>query len=381
LRLRLPEIVQAIYAHIQEAVTDPVGGQDPTYQNGVLAAVAAVLDYCLEAIEHGPGWSGPIPPEAADQARRAARSGVSLGTVIRRYVAAHSRLGDFVAEEAEHIGLSGNGTALQHLRRTQEALLERLTATIAQEYDDEGEHMARQPAERRTEIVRRLLAEEPVDPVDLADLGYELDASWHLGVIATGAGIRDDLRRLKANLGCEVLPVPCDGDTTCAWLGASRKLNLVEAERLLAVNQAATFALGGLGKGLDGWRQTHLEARGALLRARHQPEKVVRYADEPLLSAVLENDTLATWLREFLRPLRDRPDGAELLHTLRAYIDTECNRSSAAAVLNVRRQTVGSRLHVAEDLLGRPLRTCLAELDTALHLTDLTPDNSSFISN
>lgn len=376
LRARRAEIVQTIHARIQEAVPDPLGGQDVAYQNGVFATVAAGLDYALDAIEHGPAWSKPIPSEAAAQARRAARSGVSLGTVLRRYVAAHCCLGEFVAQETESISLSGNATGLQHLRRTQEALLERLTAAIEQEYNDERAGIERPPAERRAAIVRRLLAEDPIEPAELVELDYEFHDSWHLGIIATGTGIQADLRRAKANLVCEVLLAQTGNDITWAWLGASRKLKLVDVERLLSVNQGISLALGGPCRGLDGWRQTHREAQGALLRARHKPEKLVRYADEPLLSATLENDTLETWLRGFLAPIRDRPDGGKtLLSTLRAYIDSECNCSSAAAALNVRRQTVGSRLRIAESLLDRPIQTCLAELDAALRLLNIASDD------
>jgi hypothetical protein len=378
LRARRLEIVQAIHTRIQESVPDSVASHNSTYQAGVLAAITAVLDYCLEAIEHGLEWSGPVPPEAAAQARRAAHAGVSLGTVLRRYFAGHRRLGEFVAEEVEHLGLS-YGPA-QYLRRTQEAVLERLTAAIEHEYPEERERIARPPEHRRTEIVRRLLAKEPVEFAELAELDYELDTSWHLGVIATGTGVHAALLRLKADLRSELLPAQCADGTVWAWFGASQRLKIADIERMLTPNGTTgeILAIGGSGWGLDGWRRTHREARGAQLRALRRPERVVRYAESPLLVAALENETLATWLREFLAPIRARPDSKDLLKTLRAYIDAECSRSSAAPVAKVRRQTVGNRLHLAAKLLDRPLSTCLAELDVALQLADLTSEDSSF---
>jgi hypothetical protein len=222
--------------------------------------------------------------------------------------------------------------------------------------------------------VQRLLAEEPVEFAELAELDYDLHALWHLGLIATGTGVQDGLRRVKADLGCEVLLAPCGDGLRWVWLGASRRLKVTDVEHLLSANQAAYgfLAIGGPGRGLDGWRQTHREAKGALLRSLRKPEKVVRYADGPLLLAALENDTLATWLKGFLSPLLVGPDGGErLLQTLRAYIDTGCNSSSAASKLEVRRHTVGRRRREAEELLGCPLRTCLAELDVALRLVEL----------
>jgi len=65
LRARRLEIVQEIHTRIPESVPSSVASHNSTYQAGVLAAITAVHDYCLEAIEHGPEWSGPVPPEAA----------------------------------------------------------------------------------------------------------------------------------------------------------------------------------------------------------------------------------------------------------------------------------------------------------------------------
>ncbi len=263
LRARRLEIVQAIHTRIQESVPDSVASHNSTYQAGVLAAITAALDYCLEAIEHGPEWAGPVPPEAAAQARRAAHAGVSVGTVLRRYLAGHRRLGEFVAEEVEYLGLS-NGPA-QYLRRTQEMVLERLTAAIEHEYPEERERISGPPEQRRTEIVRRLLAKESVDAAELTELDYELDTSWHLGVIATGTDVHGALRRLKADLRSELLPAQCDDGTVWAWFGASQRLKIVDIERMLTPNGTTgeILAIGGPGWGLDGWRQTHREARGA----------------------------------------------------------------------------------------------------------------------
>jgi hypothetical protein len=266
---------------------------------------------------------------------------------------------------------------LRHLSRTQDALLERLAAAIERDYDDAHDSIARHPEQRRTEIVQRLLAEEPVGFAELAELDYELRACWHLGMIATGSGPQAALRCVKPHLGWKFLQVS-QGDTVWVWLGASRKFEGGQVERLLSANAATwgSLALGGVWSGLDGWRQTHQEAKGALPLALQRPGKIARYADGPLLAAALENETLAMWLREFLTPLRSRHDGGlTLLETLRAYIDADCNSSSAASMLNVRRQTVTSRLRIVQELLGRELRTCLAALDTALRLADLAVDD------
>ena len=201
LRARLPEVEQALYARIQDAVPDHVVGSDPDYQAGIRSAVSAVIVYSLEAIKCGPGSPHePIPAAAADQARRAARAGVSLGTILRRYVAGHSEFGEFVMGEALHSGLSSDGPALHHLRRAQEALLERLSAAIEEEYNDEAKRSTRPFEQRQGEIVRRLLVGESADSAMLAALDYELHASWHIGMIATGKGSQGVPRKAEGGL-------------------------------------------------------------------------------------------------------------------------------------------------------------------------------------
>lgn len=133
---------------------------------------------------------------------------------------------------------------------------------------------------------------------------------------------------------------------------------------------------------MDGWRLTHCQAREALRLAARKSDKLARYGDGPLLAAALQNDTLARWLNAFLSMLDGRGDGRKLRQTLRAYIDAECSATSAAPVLKIGRHTVESHVRVAEELLGRPLRVCISELNVALALDELeraivTDDSSS----
>ncbi len=52
--------------------------------------------------------------------------------------------------------------------------------------------------------------------------------------------------------------------------------------------------------------------------------------------------------------------------TLRAYFEADRNVSSTAAALGVDRRTVRNRIGAIEELLGRPLRGSLADLEIAL---------------
>jgi hypothetical protein len=368
------EISQAIYACILEAVPDPVADGDPAYRDGLLAAITEVLDYSLTGLRQDLGWSAPLPPAAAAQARQAARAGVGLGTVLRRYVAAHRRLGEFIMREAESVALSDPAQALHHLRRRQDELLEALTAAIEDEYNLESDWISVSPDRRRSETVRKLLSDDPVEPAEAAALNYELCGTWHMGLIATRTVTNDEFRRLARALGCQHLLVSA-GETAWAWLGAPRKLAVEDVERALSLHMATdtSFAVGEPREGLRGWRQTHREAHAALSVAISRPHNVTRCADVTLEAAVLQVDNLASLLLEtYLAPLKSARIGGETLRkTLRAYLAVGCNAATAAAKLGVDRHTVERHVHAAERSLGRPLRTCLPELAVALRLETL----------
>jgi hypothetical protein len=377
LRPNSSELEQAIYARVQEVVPDPVAGEDRVYQAGLREAIAAIVAYGLESLERGE-WSQPIPAAAAAQARLAARTGVSLGTVLRRYVVGHGVLGEFVMKEAELCGLSNNGPALHQIRRTQEALLEHVTAAIENEYDQERERLARSPERRRSEIVHGMLS-GTADPSDVAELDYDVHASWHVGMIATGTGAYEVLDELKARFGRRVLPVLVDG-TVWAWVGGETRPTEADVERASSAAQSQpSLGVGEPGFGLDGLRLTHDQARAALGVALRKPQRLARYADHRLLAAALENTTLARSLRQkYLLPLcRQRDGGAMLRHTLRTYIDLDCNASCSAEVLMVGRRAVKNRVRTAEILTGCALHECLAELDVALRLDELAPANGN----
>jgi AcrR family transcriptional regulator len=101
LRARRSEIDDAIFARISDRWFDQAGGKDPEYVAGLRAAGVAALDYILVGIERSGQSVEPVPAAVLEQARRAARVGVGLETVLRRYLAGYALLERFVIQEAE----------------------------------------------------------------------------------------------------------------------------------------------------------------------------------------------------------------------------------------------------------------------------------------
>jgi DNA-binding XRE family transcriptional regulator len=373
LRSRRVEIEQAIFARVRDELPDPLGGEDAEYVAGLAETVTAVVDYGLTGIEQGEEWSGPVPPAAVAQAHRAARGGVALETVLRRYVAGHALLGDFVTQETAQGGFPDKGDALRSVQSTQVSLLERVMDSIADEYTRESERTRRSPEQRRAERVRRLLAG---GPVDTAELHYELDA-WHLGVIATGAGAWRAVRGLAAGMDRELLSVPCGQETVWAWLGGPRSLAGTDIERISAGERyvGTLLAVGEPRRGLGGWRLTHRQAQVALSVALREPRRLTRFVDVALVAPWLQNEAMAQSLVDvFLAPLDDRGcSGATLRETLRAYFDAGLTASAAAKTLGISRRTMRNRLEMIEEGLGSMLHKRQAELELALRLDALLP--------
>ncbi|MGA9877069.1 MAG: helix-turn-helix domain-containing protein [Solirubrobacteraceae bacterium] len=369
LRRRRQDIALGIYVHVRKAVPDLRSGQDPSLRTGMFEAITAVLDQRLDAIEQGPtGSLPPLPAEAALQARRAARSELGLGVVLRRYIAGHRRLGMLVAEEVERMGLSQDPRLLLHVRDAQEAHLEKLTAAIEREYETERLRLQRDPEQRRVELVQRLLAGGPVTQERVAALGYELE-TWHLGVIGVGPGIEDTLAALRPYGG--LLRVFPRENLLWAWVATPDRPSETELTRIrTTVPLAPRLAFGEPGRGAEGWRHTHQQAQDALQVLFTQQHGHVRYAEIAILTPWLEDHARAEQLVAlYLAPLVSGGDrGATASRTLETYFASGRNISAAARTLGIDRRTVAHRLRTVERILGHPIEQRMAELELAVRL-------------
>lgn len=373
LRVRLEnrraEIEQATLTRVY-AISDPTETADPTYVAGLRAALTAALDYGFKGTEQEKESPLPsIPPALLVQARVAARNGVSLDTVLRRYFAGYTLLGDFIVEEAGQDELL-NAAELKRLLGAQATLFDRLIKAVSEEYvqADDSRHMSAD--QRRIERVERLLAGELVDTTEFA---YDLDAH-HIGAIAFGPGAAEAIGSLAEALDCRPLVIERDERTVWAWLGSRGETDAEELERQVSQSWPAEVSLcvGETGQALAGWRLTHRQAKAALPIAFDSPAKLTRYADVALLASIRQDQVLVASLRHlYLTPLAETPDGgATLRKTLRAYFATGRNVSSAAAVLGVNRRTVANRIHAVEECIGRSFDKCAVDLQIALLLDE-----------
>jgi hypothetical protein len=374
LRERLPELEAAIATRVY-AISDPHDVADPTYLQGLNAALAAAIDHRLTVLEVGERHAPAVPPVLLAQARLDARDGVSLDTVLRRYFAGNALFGDFLAEEAERAGVPNS--ALRRLLGAQATLGDRVLAAVSAEHAREAKNRPRDATERRRECVKGLLAGELVDH---SELGYDLDAH-HLGLMARGEGVAEAMRELAGRLDRRLLAVCREEEPVWAcWLGGRDPLEAEEALRALhdIRPDGILITLGEPAEGLSGWRFSHRQAKAALPIAERTGQPLVRYSDVTLLASILRDDLAVASLRRlYLAPLEGGRDGDNLRIALRAYFQAGRNVSSAAAALGLNRRTLSKRLQAAERILGSPLESLAADLEVALSLEALEPPANS----
>jgi hypothetical protein len=338
------------------------------------------LKYSLEGIEKNREAVVQIPPETARQARRAAREGVRLDTVFRRYTAGNLSLEEFIVAEAEGIP----SDVLCQILSDQGLRVDRLMETVSAEYRDELEQAARSSTQKQADRIWHFLENSSL--VGPPDTDYDFDA-WHIGMILTGSAtpIIRAVQTIADRSGYRLLTVARDHETAWAWLGCPVEPNLAGLVQALdAVASAqASVAVGEPRKGLDGWRQTFREAQAALQVLLYRPQPVTRCRDVILVSAVVRDPALATSLIEtYLAPLNGRGDSGEVLRkTLRAYFHANQNANTAAAALQVARHTVERRLRSVEEKLGQTIDTCNAQLQVALWAEELLVSSGRVLSS
>ncbi|EHN12573.1 hypothetical protein PAI11_05130 [Patulibacter medicamentivorans] len=252
-----------------------------------------------------------------------------------------------------------------------------LTPVIAQYERVAAERRSGREHLRET-VLRDLLEDriaEPDDDVARA-LGYRLEGSHLFLLLQTGSSRRpeEEATQLRAALAASESLLHRHGlHEWGLWLGASDAFPPAAIARLKRVlaGISATVAVGTVGRGLSGFRQTR---RRALEAARVQAAlggapSVVWDADVRLEALLIDDEERAgDFVVTELGPLAAE-DGraARLRDTLLTWLATG-SHVSTAATLGVHEHTVRNRIREIEALLQTPVAGRRAELQVALRL-------------
>lgn len=384
LRPRLEEIAAEITGSIHSQI--PQLGDDPALlaetRASALATEAHFLALVREEIDQR---QDQLPLESRRLAREFVHLGVDLAALLQAIRIGHAIfwrwwLNALRDRCADPVVLWDAVELASHL---QFAYMDTVSARLAEEYRCEREQWVRSAEAVRMDTVRGILELTGVDP-DLAStrLGYELRRE-HLGFVVSGEEPGErvllEARRLAMRVAQAVdcsqpLLVSLGGPVLGGWIGGSSALDLEAlGDRTLGDLPANGFhlAIGTVGKGVEGFRRTHVEAmhaRRVALRAPRPSGRITRYATVALASlACADLEQARSLVARELGPLaRGDDETLRLATTLRVYLEEAWSLERAARRLGVHRNTVNRRVRRARELLGRRLNERTLELQVAL---------------
>ena len=172
------------------------------------------------------------------------------------------------------------------------------------------------------------------------------------------------------------LVVGLEDDVVAVWMVGVQR---AAAERVGGVALAARLgppphgASGLAGIGISGFRKSHEQAMHARRVARligAAPGVIVRYDDVALTAiATVDLEQARDFAHRELGGLAgDTAEARRAAATVRIYLEEGSSARRAASRLDVHENTIKNRIRAAEDLIGHPITTRVAELLLALRI-------------
>lgn len=372
LQVCVHELEHGILTLIRGDSGDGTSGEDAQFGLGQRDVVAACLRCWLMAIERGGRWSGPVPPEVDVQARSAVHNGVSLSTVLARYMAAQELVWGIVIQEVQALDdATTRKDLLVGAWASTASLFACLLCAAAEAHTSESEERRKTRKRRDDECVLGLLAGRP--GIDLRGIDYDFDG-YHLGLIASGAGAGNALRLLAKQLGYGLWLMERENGSVWVWLGSRSLISTTNVEQcfLDGLHRDVKLVGGRVEPTVKGFSLTHKQAKAALRVAHRRPQPVTWYDDIERVALAIQNDELAqSMIARWITPILNEHNGPDLLKTLQTYFACAQSQSRAADALPADRHTVKSHLDHIGELFGQALQTCAAELEHALQVYEL----------
>lgn len=168
------------------------------------------------------------------------------------------------------------------------------------------------------------------------------------------------------------LIVPASTSSMWIWISGKQAPDTEVLRRAAEGLADVHVALGRSGGGIEGFRNTHLDAVATQRLVRRLPVRstVTTYEDIEVVALVTQDEDRANdFVARTLGRLMSAPP--ELREALRAYLRQQCNLTRTAAVLFAHRNTVMARLDRARDLLPAGLDGRTLQIGVALEIDHL----------
>jgi PucR C-terminal helix-turn-helix domain len=381
------EVTETIHTEL------PILPGDEEFRGGTFESGVRIIDQILRGLRDGGDMSGIEPPSVSlDYAGEYVHRGVELQVLLAvvrigyRVLAKRwsQRLRDCDAP-AEAIAEAMASSLLDIF-----TYVDTISAGLAAAYGDERERWSRSLEATQMDLARAILAGQSVDRTSVEPrLNHRLDGEqrgflvWADGEHAPG--LRVELHAAAQELTRHVgaarsLLLPLGAKTLAGWIGTLaddrpwRELGVTSA--LGVGSHDIRTALGGVGSGTDGFRETHEQAELARYVARLSaapPGSVTRYEDVAVIAlATGDLAKASSFVRYTLGPLAaEDPSTRRVADTLRVYLEEGRNRARTARRLGVHPNTVAYRLGRARELLDREPSERSSALELALTIAPL----------
>jgi hypothetical protein len=387
---RLTELSSALGRFLEEQIPELHG--DAALMELLGTSVEANVHTVLHALRHDIVVERVEAPTAAlEYARRLAQHGVPVNALVRAYRLGQRQMNEVFFAELRAIDVpdSVRVAVLEAITGTLFEYIDWMSQQVVAIYEDERERWLENQNSLRALKVREVLAaNKPID-VDATTNSIRYPLRWHhLGLVMWYPDVGadgDQLGRLQRYLreageaaGAAAIPLFAAADRSCGWgwlpyraaapeaLASIRKFTLARAD-------SPSVAIGTMASGVEGFRQSHREAKTARSVAliAKRPEPTVIAATDPGLSVVarLGADVAGTreWVAAVLGDLAaDNENDARLRETLRVFLGCGSSYKVAAEELNLHFNSVKYRVGRAIARRGRDIGGDRLDVELAL---------------
>jgi hypothetical protein len=328
-----------------------------------------------------------VTPETVIADHDFVRRGIALNTVLRGVQFGHAfALRRFLDVCEQHVPPRDRANEMRQSTELMLKFFDVFSDQVAREYLEERDRWVSTAAATRKEVVRAILADEPVDLTTAENaLGYALGPT-HLAFIfesdRPASADPGELQRTALSLlelvHCRGrLIVPVGANTVWAW-GTATSTSTPAQIGSYPAPDAIRVGVGVPAPGVTGFVRSHQQAEHAIRLSRHgarggtghRADWLIDYATHGIAALMSLDLAMAhDFVRRELAGLAGvGPGNRDLRETLLAYLDEERSVNAVAKRLHVARNTVSYRVKKAEGLLGRTVAERQLELHVALRL-------------
>lgn len=331
----------------------------------------------------GAGIEAAATPDALAGIPHFVRHRMSLDELLRGIQLGHSVIAAAFLAECGRLGDPElRPEQMRTLSQRMFVFFDDFSARMAAAHREEELRWSRSDAAARLTLAKELLRDHDYAPAEAsARLRYDLSQSHVAAIVWSSARtieadqqeLHDAALGLLQHSGCDQRLILSAG-VGVVWAWASPKgdpRELVDRLASMPLPPSTHVALGGAGRGIGGFRESHEDAEAVFqLRSAlpDAPAEVTPYCDVDLLTLLLaDRERALRFARVELGGLAgEGPATAELRRTLAVYLDEQGSPHAAGVRLIVSRNTVSYRVRRAEELLGRPIRERPMQLRAAL---------------